>query len=290
LLTTQENELELLSGTAMNVSEDIYNRLVRGRFGCLLLAAVTWCGGFVAFVLIARTLSGTMNPVAAAFVSSILCMGVAVFSIAILTKGWFHFQEAVGLFASGVVVNLVVYNVFSGLAARLVLGFSLIAAGCGMGALLAGMVESPRYIVPMCVVAALADTWSAIAGPTKRIIEGPPGIVLNHAFVSVPVTADASEIQHVAGVTDLVFVALFLCLASRLGLSVRRAVVGILIGLAVGLAAACAVGGVPGLPFLGGGFVLAHWRSVRPGRGEMIKTSIFIAFMLAVFAVLAAIR
>lgn len=275
---------------AMNIADDVFSKLVRGRFGCLLLAAVTWCGGFVAFVLIARGLSGVIDPVAAAFVSSILCMGVAVFSIAILARGWFHFQEAVGLFVFGVVVNLVVYNVFSGVAAQLVLGFSLIAAGCGMGALLARMVESPRFIVPMCVVAALADTWSVVAGPTKRILEGPPGIVLNHAFVGVPVTADASEIQHVAGVTDLVFVALFLCLASRLGLSVRRAIVGILIGLAVGLAAACALGGVPGLPFLAGGFVIAHWRSVRPGRDEMIKTSIFIAVMLAVFATLAAIR
>jgi hypothetical protein len=50
------------------------------------------------------------------------------------------------------------------------------------------------------------------------------------------------------------------------------------------------LGGVPGIPFLAGGFVVAHWRGIRPGRDEIIKTSVFIAVMLALFAVLAVLR
>jgi len=274
----------------MMPSDGNSDKLRNGRFAWLLLAAITWCGGFMAFVFVVRILSSLMGPPAGAFVSSMVCMAVAFLSIWILMKGSFHFYEAVGLFVLGAAINLLVYNVFSGLAARLVVGFSLITAGYGMGALLARMVESVRYIVPMCAVATIADIWSVIAGPTRKIIESESRIALQHAFVVYPAAAGASEIQPVAGVTDLVFVALFLCLASRLGLDVRRAALGMFAGLAAGLAIASLVGGVPGIPFLAAGFVVTSWKDVRPGRKEIITTATFIAVMLAIFAAVWVLR
>jgi len=260
------------------------------RFACLLLAAATWCGGFIAFVFVVGIISSRIGPGAGVFVSSMVCMAVAFLSIRILMKGWFHFYEAVGLFVLGAATNLLVYNVFSGLAARLVVGFSLIIAGYGMGALLARMVESARYVVPMCIVATVADIWSVIAGPTRRIIESESRIALQHAFVAYPAAAGPVATRPVAGVTDLVFVALFLCLASRLGLGLRRAALGMFVGLAAGLVIAALIGGVPGIPFLAGGFVLTTWNDVRPGRKEIITTAMFVAVMLALFASASVLR
>ena len=217
-------------------------------------------------------------------------MGVAFLSIRILLKCRAGFYEAAGLFTLGAAVDLLAYNVFSGLAARMVVGFSLIVAGYGVGALLARMVESARFIVPMCIVAALADVWSVIAGPTRRIIESKSPFALQHAFVAYPTVSGEPDLQPVAGVTDLVFVALFMCLASRLGLDMRRAALGMFAGLAVGLATACIIGGAPGIPFLAAGFIAANWKDLRPGRKEIVTTSLFVGVMLGIFAALSVLH
>ena len=269
---------------------DLDGKLHNNRLACLLLTAAAWCVGFAAFVLIGRLLPDLIGFAGGAFLSSVICMSAAFVSIYILLKGRFQIHEMVVLFASCAAVNVLVYHVFSGAVARLVVGFSLIVGGYAIGALLARMVDSARVIVPMCVVASLADAWSVIAGPTQKMIESDAGVALRHAFVSDVPRAGALEAQPVVGVADLVFVSLFLCIASRLKLGVRRAAFGIFAGLTVGLAAASLLGGVPGVPFLAAGFVVASWKDIRPGRKEIVTTAFFIAVMIAVFASVAAVR
>ena len=89
-----------------------------------------------------------------------------------------------------------------------------------------------------------------------------------------------------AGAADFVFVALFLCVAARLGLCVRRSALGMLAGLGIGLAAAQLLGGLPGLPFIAAGFVAANWREVRPGPGEIKTTLAFVAALAAALAII----
>jgi len=194
------------------------------------------------------------------------------------------------MLALGAAANLAVYRLLHGwpVGARMVVGLSLVVVSFGAGTILAGMVESARYVVPICLVAAMADIWSVLAGPTKKIVESKNELVMRHAFVGQPFIG-ADEMNPVAGVADIVFIAMFLCIAARLRLNMRRALLGAFGGLLAGLIVAAAAGGVPGLPFIGAGFVLANWPAVRPGRAEMVKTLVFMAALLAVFTVMALI-
>jgi len=262
--------------------------ILKNKPVCVLAASTAWCGGFLLFRLALGPLNTLTGRVGGTFLASVLCMAAACLSLYILLKGDFRFVEAIAMLMVGAAANLLVYQVLDGwpLAARMVVGLTLVVVSFGAGTILAGMVESTRYVVPMCLVAALADIWSVLAGPTKKIVESKNEFVMSHAFVGQPFIG-ADEMNPVAGVADIIFIAMFLCIAARLGLSMRRALLGAFGGLAAGLVVAAAVGGVPGLPFIGAGFVLANWRAVRPGRAEMKKTAVFMAAMLVVFAVIA---
>jgi len=268
----------------------VIDDLLGNRLFCLWLSGVVWFGGFAAFAELAQPFSSVFQSSAAGmFLSSVVCMGAAFVSLAFLLRGKFNFGEAAALLAVGILANLMVYSLFAGMAARMVVGFSIIAGGFGLGSMLARLVETPRHVMPIGIVAAVADTWSVFTGPTKRIMESKNAeLAMKHAFVGQP-GAEAAEVRPVAGAADLVFVALFLCIAARLGLSVWKSAVGMFAGLVVGLAAATLWGGLPGLPFIAGGFVIANWKRVRPGKTEIVKTSIFVAALLLAFAAVALI-
>jgi len=278
-------------GSTMNAAparttpDSLIRRLLGNRLLCMVAAAAVWCAGFLAFAQALRPLVRLEGMVAGMFVSSVICMAAAFVSTWILVKGRFRYLEAAGMLLLAVAVNLLTYQIVSGLGARMVVGFSIIAGGFGMASMLARMVDSARFIVPIGVVAAVADVWSVVAGPTRKILESKGAeMVMRHAFVGKPAAAGIA-VQPITGAADIVFVALFMCVAERLGLSVRRAAIGMFAGLAVGLAAASAFGGLPGLPFIAGGFVIAHWRAVRPGREEIVKTAVFVAAMVAIFVI-----
>ena len=260
-------------------------RLLENRLLCVIAAAAVWCGGFMAFAQAIRPLVRLEGMAAGTFMSSVICMAAAFASTWILVKGRFRYLEAAGMLLLAIAVNLLAYRIVSGLGARMIVGFSIIAGGFAMASMLARMVESARFIVPIGMVAAIADVWSVAVGPTRKILESKGAeIVMRHAFVGKPAAAGAL-VQPITGAADIVFVALFMCIAERLGLSVRRAAIGMFAGLAIGLAAASAVGGLPGLPFIAGGFIIAHWKAVRPGRAEIVKTAVFVAAMVAVFVI-----
>ena len=254
----------------------------------VILAGVAWSGGFLAYLQIVGPLSNMTGPAFGLFVSSLVCVAAAFAGICILLRGRYRQAEALAMVLLAVALNLAVYRVISGPAARMTVGFSLIVGGFGLGSLLAALVESPRYVLPMCVVAAVADVWSVLDGPTRQIIESRNQFVLDHVFVSYP--AAAETIRPVAGVADLVFVGLFLCVAARLGLSLRRSIVGMFAGFAVGLAAAALTGGAPGLPFIGAGLLAANWKDIKPGRDEIVKTAVLLAVLLVCFAAISVLR
>jgi len=253
----------------------------RRRCACVVLASVFWSAAYAAYLVSAGPMQEAFGPVAGAFGASALCVGAAFVSIRILVGGRLGRRHAVALCAAALAANLAAPMVFPALPARLVTGLSLLLAGFGAAVLLAEAVESPRYIVPMCLVAALADAWSVAAGPSAMLVSG-GGQLARHVFVS---TAPAENAQPVAGVTDVIFVALLLCLAQRLDLGVGRSAVAMYAGLAVGLATASVIGGAPGIPFIAAPFVIAHWPRIRPGRKETTQTALFAAVMLLIFAI-----
>jgi len=249
------------------------------RWACLAAASIFWLAAYAGYLLSAAPMAEALGHAAATFVSSALCIGAAFISLRVLVSADFRPYHALALFAAGLALNLLAPVVFPPAVGRLATGLSLLLGGFGAGALLAGAVESPRYVVPVCVVSALADAWSVAAGPSRAIIASERAV--RHVFVGMRM----EDAQPLIGVADLVFVALFLCLAVRLKLGVQRSALAMYAGLALGLAVAAFTGGAPGIPFIAGAFVIAHWPQVKPGRREIIQTALFVAAMLLVFSV-----
>lgn len=273
----------------MALSLQFVEALLASRPFCLLAAAAVWCGGFVAFGLMLGPLTRLEGGIAGVFLSSVVYMAAAFASIWILQRGGFRRWQAVVMLGLGVAVNLLADHLMAGTVSRMIVTLSIIAGGFGLGSLIAAMVDSPRYVVPIGFVASLADIWSVLSGPTKSIMESKHReYVMRHAFVSQPPSGE--QIQPIAGAADLVFVALFVCIAARLGLSVRRSMLGMFGGLAIGLAAAMLLGGIPGLPFIAGGFIAANWREVQPGRSELLRTALFAGVMAGVLALITIAR
>jgi len=113
------------------------------------------------------------------------------------------------------------------------------------------------------------DIFSVARGPTKEIVENQPQ-VFNALSISFPLPGEHNSAQ--LDLPDVLFFSLFLGAADRFGLRVR--LTWILMTLSFGATLALAVGfdisGLPALPLLSVGFVLANadhmWRYYRDWR------------------------
>lgn len=129
-----------------------------------------------------------------------------------------------------------------------------LAAAAALGAMLARLVERASWIAFLAVMAALVDIWSVYArgGVTNRLLESgdaPAGRVVDLLLFTGPSVEGAP--QFAVGITDLVFLALFLCWAHDWRLDMRVVALALLAGTWLGLATGELLDSlVPLLPFL----------------------------------------
>jgi hypothetical protein len=86
------------------------------------------------------------------------------------------------------------------------------------GILLSSIIKKPSYLIPLAVVAGLADIWSVSFGVTNKIIQS--RTAMNFLLFSFPVAGKG--ILPVIGVTDFIFATMFLSLSSRFDMPVIR--------------------------------------------------------------------
>jgi hypothetical protein len=144
-------------------------------------------------------------------------------------------------------------------------------AAAGLGALLARYVERASWIVVLALLASAVDVWSVYAdsGVTNQVLDaaasGEADRLVELLLFTGPIVDGAP--LFAIGVTDLVFLAMFLCWSHDWRLDMR-VVTGAMVGaawvtLAVGEVLAEVV---PMLPFLGGAMVL-----VVAGRSMVLR-------------------
>lgn len=147
----------------------------------------------------------------------------------------------------------------------------LLAAGCA-GLLLARMIEELWWVAMAALVVALADIWSVFSpqGVTNHIVKHAPE-TLHWATIPVPIAGVPLDSGTFVGVTDLLFLALFLAVAWRWQLSLERNIVVLALSFVATLVidAELLTGrAVPALPLLSIAVVvvnapqlLASWRT-----------------------------
>ena len=143
--------------------------------------------------------------------------------------------------------------------------FLKFAAVMSLGWLFLGLFEEASWVLLIALVIVPVDIFSVVRGPTKHIVEKQHEL-FNFFSVSFPVPGERTSAQ--LGLPDILFFALFLGAAERFRL--RRELTWLLMTLSfAGTLAGTVrldVSGLPALPLLSAGFVLANgdllWRAV----------------------------
>ena len=265
--------------------------LPAGEWAALLL--------FVCYVLLVATplipgLPPVIGSVLATVLFAALAMALMLALARVATRAW---HEAIGLaLCLGAWYDLGQFaeghrhaRVFLGPAVNLAFLLACVAAG----KLLSRIIRDRNILVPVCIVAALADLYTVFAGPTGQALQEAPKLV-QKLSVSIPQPGSAAgatghmglAFAGTMGLGDFIFIAMFFAAATRFGFRLRRSYWGILLptGTAlIGFLAAPMLPGIPLLPFIATGFLVANWREFRLTVEE--KTNLRMAGLIVGIAV-----
>jgi hypothetical protein len=213
-----------------------------------------------------------------------------------LRLGWP--AELAGMIVAGGLWQAADWGAGKGDLARLYAGAASSVAFIGLcvlgGRLLSRLLRDRNILLPVAVVAILADIFTVAIGPTGKALEHAPKLVEKFS-VGLPAAGSAAGRQGVKGLAmlatmgigDFVFLALFLTAAARFGFPLSRG--GKLIAGLVCLALAAffllppVIPGIPLLPFIAGGFLIAYARRFRLSRTErqaLLWGGLFLAALL----------
>jgi len=170
--------------------------------------------------------------------------------------------------------------------------FCFLFACIFFGTLLSRIFRDKNILLPVCLAAALVDVASVYYGPTGKAVEHAPGL-FRTLSVSVPAMGanpaapgQAAPSPVAIGIGDLVFLAAFFAAAARFHMNPRRTfwiiTPLVVLGLLVVVLAPEPVK-VPGLVFIGGGFLWANFREfdLTPGeRWAMLYAALVIVVVL----------
>jgi hypothetical protein len=146
-----------------------------------------------------------------------------------------------------------------------------VVAAAALGIWIAEELEQLSWIVVVAVISAVVDVISVAAGPTKAILDKGPVVV---GYFTIAVTWAGytySEAYTGLGISDVIFLALYLGSARRFELRVGWSAVAMVVSFLATIAAAMWWTALPALPLLSVAFLAVNgdllWRRLRRGRG-----------------------
>jgi len=146
-----------------------------------------------------------------------------------------------------------------------------VVAAAALGIWIAEELEKLSWIVIVAVVSAAVDVVSVAAGPTKAILDQGP-VVVGYFTIAVTWAGYAySEAYTGLGISDVIFLSLYLGAARRFGLRVGWSAVAMVVSFLVTIAAAMWWTALPALPLLSVAFLAVNgdllWRKLRRSGG-----------------------
>ncbi len=171
----------------------------------------------------------------------------------------------------------------------------IIACMC-FGRLLSLIIRERNLLLPVALIAGLADIFTVFFGPTGQALQKAPQIV-QKLSVAIPKVGSASGVAGGAGVQaiataglgDFIFLAFFFVSVHRFGLRARRTFWLIFIFALAGMFAVLFLPDFPAaplLPFIVAGFLIANWREFRLTPQERRYLAIALSCFLALFILL----
>jgi len=151
------------------------------------------------------------------------------------------------------------------------INLSLLGLTLSGGILVSRLVERATYILPLSVIAGIADIWSVFAGVTKKAVESK--VALNYALFSYPVPGFG--IRPLVGATDFLFAVLYMSLARRFGFSLKKNLTLLALSFLISIAIAIISGvGIPVLPVMALFIILGNWSQVKVTDPKELRESL----------------
>lgn len=174
-------------------------------------------------------------------------------------------------------------------------GLAFLFACIFFGRLLALIVRERNILLPVAIMAGLADIFTVFFGPTGKTLEHAPKLV-EKLSVGIPKLGSAAGaaggagLSHIAtaGLGDFIFLTFFFVAVARFGLRPRATFWTILVLLLVGMLGVLLLPwfpAVPLLPFIVTGFLIANATAFKLSREEKINTAVVVLFVAALLVV-----
>lgn len=160
----------------------------------------------------------------------------------------------------------------------------MLAAGLGLW--IGEGIDEVAHLIPVALVATIADIWSVSAGATAKIIISP---IINYFLLRFPV-AGTGSIPYLIGLTDFLFFALFFQAARRFELGMLKNTVLLLLSFFIAVAAAIFMAtGLPVLPFMAVLFVAGNFSQLKLKREEIKQIAAFLLAILIIFTLISGV-
>lgn len=155
-----------------------------------------------------------------------------------------------------------------------------LALASGIGLWIGEGIDEIAHLIPVAIVATVADIWSVSAGATSMIVVSS---AINYFLLRFPLPG-TSEIPYLIGLTDFLFFAIFFQAARRFALGTAKNAVLLLASFLTAVAAAIFFRvGLPVLPFMALLFVAGNFRQLKLKREEIKQILIFLVVILVLF-------
>ncbi|MCX7919178.1 MAG: hypothetical protein N3A72_06140 [bacterium] len=254
----------------------------------LLLAIGVWSALFWAMVYCSRLIPNPEETVLffwaedyLTFLSAMILIASTLYLIDVYVRYSLSIASLFGLTLVCTVINHYVNQIEPAtVTTSFIVNLAILGIACNLGKLIGLFVAERSYIVPLALVAAVADVWSVFAGPTARIIETP---LYYHRFIIHYPTFGSEFLTPMLGLGDFAFLSLFLTLIPRFNLRVRATGWGLILSFVIAILLSILSGkGIPVIPFMAAAFLWVNWKLLEFKPNDIRTTFIFIGLFLLI--------
>lgn len=156
-----------------------------------------------------------------------------------------------------------------------------LALASGIGLWIAEGIDDVTHLIPVALVATIADIWSVSAGATAKIVVSSS---INYFLLRFPLPA-YEAIPYLIGLTDFLFFAIFFQAAVRYQLGALRNALLLASAFVIAVVSALYTAtGLPVLPFMAVLFVVGNFSRLQWKKEELKQVAVFVIFILILFA------
>jgi len=169
--------------------------------------------------------------------------------------------------------------------ARMILLLALVqlTLASGVGLWIGEGIDEIAHLLPVAIIATVADIWSVSAGATAKIVVSS---AINYFLLRFPMPGYGT-IPYLIGLTDFLFFAIFFQAAVRFELGIRKNLLLLLASFFIAVAAAIFFAtGLPVLPFMAVLFVVGNFKRLSLKKEEIRQILLFVVFIIIAFTLI----